>query len=64
MKLLVSLAAVMMVSGAFAQERCGCNKPNINKPKQTMPAPAKQKPAAPRQCAAQAKPCNQRPAVR
>lgn len=60
MKLLVALAAVTMVAGAFA-ERCGCNKPNINKPKQTV---AVQKPAAtPRQCA-QAKPCAQRPVAK
>jgi hypothetical protein len=62
MKLLVSLVAVMLVSGAVAGERCGCNKPNVNKPKQTVAAPVKQQPT-PRQCAA-AKPCAQRPVVK
>ena len=68
MKLLVTLAAVMMVAGAIASERCGCNKPNVNKPKQTVaaptkPAPAKQQPT-PRQCGAAAKPCGQRPVAK
>lgn len=61
MKLLVSLVAVMLVTGAVASERCGCNKPNVNKPKQTVAAPVKQQPT-PRQCAAQAKPCAGKPA--
>lgn len=60
MKLLVSIAAVMMVAGAFAAERCGCNKPNINKPKHTAATPA---PKPVRQCAP-AKPCAQRPVTK
>lgn len=68
MKLLVTLAAVMLVASAVAGERCGCNKPNINKPKQTVavpakPAPAKQQPT-PRQCGTPAKPCGQRPVAK
>ena len=65
MKLLVTLAAVMMVTGSVVAQRCGCNKPNnVNKPRPAAPAPA-QRPTVvtPRQCA-QAKPCAQRPVAR
>lgn len=44
---LTALVAGLMVAGAVAQERCGCNKPNVNKPKQSVVVPGKQKPSAP-----------------
>lgn len=48
MKMIVPFfVAVMMVAGAVAQERCGCNKPRPTTPKQPVAAVVKQPAAKP-----------------
>lgn len=44
MRIITLFVALAMVTGAVAQERCGCNKP---RPKQAPAAPVKQQPIKP-----------------